>query len=178
QQIEGAGGVAQPNAVLSCCGGEHADEARAAADRFDGETAPELEPAADLECLPAVDGNEAHALAAQPIEGWKTTFDQKLDEIGIGAMLRYSRHVVENLPGGGGAEIRALDFRRREIWHQRFDIVDAVIDDADRAGGETAIAAGLLLRRRFDHEHARATLPRRERRAERGIAGPHHDHIG
>ena len=46
-------------------------------------------------------------------------------------MLRYMRHVVEELLGGVGAKIRALDFRRREVGDERLDVIYAVIDDAN-----------------------------------------------
>jgi hypothetical protein len=164
--------------VLLRRGGEHGDEARPAADCFHREPAPELEPAADLERLPAVDRNKSYALAAQPIERREAMRDQKLDEVGIGAMLRHQRHVVEKLCGGVGAEIRARDFRRREIGHERLDVVDAVIDHADRTGSEAAVAAGFFFRRRFEHEHTGASFLRRERGTERGVAGADNDHIG
>ena len=157
--------------------GLHLHETRTAADGFDGQPAPELELAVDLERLPAVDRNEPDAFLAQPVQRIETARDQKLDQIGIGAVLRHPRHVVEELVGRVGAEIRGIDFRWRQVGHQRLDVVDAVIDDADRAGGEAAVAAGLVLRRRLEHQHLGALLLRRQRRAERRIAGADDDHI-
>ena len=155
----------------------HLDQARAAADRFDRQAAPELELAVDLERLPAVDRDEAHALVAHPVERVEALGDQQLDQIGIGAVLRHARHVVEELVGRVGAEIGLAISCAREIGDQRLDVVDAVIDDADRAGGEAAVAAGLVLGRRFEHQHPGALLLRRQRGAERGVAGADHDHI-
>ena len=70
-----------------------------------------------------------------------------------------------------------VDFGGGEVGHQRLDVVDAVIDDADRARGEAAIAAGLILRRRLAHHDLGALLLRSERRTERRIAGADHNHI-
>ena len=105
--------VADLDAALLGGFGEHVDEAGTAADRFHGEAAPELELAVDLERLPAVDRDEAHALLAHPVERVEALRDQKLDEIGIGAVLRHPRHVVEELVRGVGAEIGGVDLRLR-----------------------------------------------------------------
>ncbi len=59
----------------------------------------------------------------------------------------------------------------------RLEIVDAVIDAAERAGGEARIAAHQLLRRALEHQHAGALLARGERRTERGIARADDDDI-
>ena len=154
--------------------GEHVDEAGTAADRFHGEAAPELELAVDLEGLAAIDRNEAHALLAHPIERIEALRDQKLDEIGIGAVLRHPRHVVVELVRGVGAEIGGVDLGLGEVGHQCLDVVDAVVNDADRAGSETAVAAGFLFRCGLQHHHLGALFLRRKRRAERRIASTHH----
>src|SRR6202034_164879 len=122
-------------------------EARSAADRFQRKSAPDPEPAVDLECLATIDRNKTHALLAHPIEGREAFRDQKLDEIGIGAMLRQTGHVVVELLRRIGTEIRALHLGRSEIGDKGLDILDAIIDHADRAGGEAAVATRLLLRR-------------------------------
>ena len=141
--------IANFDAALLCRFGKLGDKARSAADGFDRQAAPKLEFAVDLEGLAAIDRNEPHALLPHPVQRIETLRDQKLDEIGIGAVLRDARHVVKELVGGVGAEIGGFDFRGREIGHQRLDVVDAVIDDADRAGGEAAVAAGFVFGRRF-----------------------------
>src|SRR5262249_37335822 len=69
------------------------------------------------------------------------------------------------------------DLLRREVGHQRLDVVDAVVDHPYRSGGEAAVAAGFLLRRRLQHQHLGALLLRRERRAERRIAAADDDDI-
>src|SRR5262245_6486441 len=68
QEVERAGAVANFDAALLRRLGEHVDEAGAATDRLYGQPAPELELALDLERLPAIDRDEAHALLAHPVE--------------------------------------------------------------------------------------------------------------
>src|SRR5438034_5133760 len=92
-------------------------------------------------------------------------------------MLRHARHVVKELVGGVGAEIRGGDLRLGKVGDQHLDVVDAVIDHADRARGEAAVAAGFVLRRRLQHQHRGALLLRRERRAKRGITGTDDDYV-
>src|SRR5215208_1510077 len=157
--------------------GQHVDEAGAAADRLHRETAPELELALDLERLPAVNGNEAHALLAHPVERVEAARDQKLDQVWIGAVLRHPRHVVVELVGGVGAEIGGVDLSLGEVRDQRFDVIDAVIDNADRAGGEAAVATRFFLRSRLKHHHLGALLLRRQRRAERCVARAYHHYV-
>ena len=60
-------------------------------------------------------------------------------------MLRDPRHVVEELRRRIGAKIGAGNLGRTQVRHQRVDVVDAVINDADRAGGKAAVAARTLL---------------------------------
>ena len=52
-----------------------------------------------------------------------------------------------------------------------------VLGDAHAAAGVGAVAAALLPRGAFEHQHLCAVLLRRQGRAQRGIAGPHHDDI-
>ena len=148
----------------------HGDEAFAAADGFDGEPAPELEAAFDLERLAAIDRHEADALLAHPVERVEAARDEQLAQIGIGAELGDARHVVEELVLRVGAEIGGVDFRLRKIGDQRLDVVDAVIDDAHGARGEAAVAAGFFVGRGFEHEHGGALLARGERCAIGGVA--------
>ncbi len=107
----------------------------------------------------------------------ETAGDQKLDQVGIGAMLGDARHVVEELVLRVGAEIGGGDLLLGKIGDQLLDVVDAVVDHAHRAGGEAAVAAGLVLRRRLQHAHRGALLARRQRGAEGGVAGADDDDI-
>ena len=98
--------------------------------------------------------------------------DQELAQIGIGAELGDARHVVEELILRVGAEIGGVDFGLREIGNQRLDVVDAVVDDAHRARGEAAVAAGFVLGRGFEHQHGGACLARGKRRAKAALPPP------
>src|SRR5262245_14432893 len=157
--------------------GEHLDETGSAPDRLDGEAAPELELALDLERLAAIDRDEAHVLGAQPAEGVAASGHQQLDQVGIGAILRHPRHVVEKLLLRIGAEIGGGDFLLRQIRHQRLDVFDAVVNDPHRSRGEPAVAAGFLLGRCLQHQHRRALFARRQRRAKGRVAAAHDDDI-
>ena len=109
EEAERARAIANLDAALCGGVGEHLDQARSAADRLDGEAAPELEFAFDLERLPAVDRDEAHAFIAHPTEGVEASCHQQLDQIGIGAILCHPRHVVEKLLSRIRAEIGGGD---------------------------------------------------------------------
>ncbi len=144
---------------------------------FDREPAPELELAVDQVGLPAPDRVELHALAMQPAHRVARAADQPVAQVAVGAVLRDAEHVVVELIGGVGAEVGAVDLVLGQVRHDRLQIVDAVVDAAERAGGEPRVAAHQLLRRALEHEHARAFLARRKRSAKRRIAGADHHHI-
>ena len=169
--------VANSDAALGRGLGKHLDEAGAATHGLDGQPAPELELAVDLEGLAAVDRNETHTLVAHPAERIEASGDQELDQIRVGAVLRHARHVVEKLLLGIGAEIGGRDLLFGQIRHQRPDVIDAVVNDPNRSGGEPAIAAGFILRRRFQHQHRRALFLRCQRGAKGRVAATHDDDI-
>ena len=153
------------------------DQPGTAAPGLDGEPAPELELAVHLEGLAAPDRREAHPLLAHPEEGVARPRDQELDHVGIGAVLGDPGHVVIELVLGVGAEIGVGDFLVGEVGHQRLEVVDPVIDHPHRARGEARVAARLVLVRALQHQHAGAVLLRRQRRADRRVAGADHDDI-
>ena len=68
-----------------------------AAYRLDGEPAPELELAADVECLPAPRRGEAHADGAHPGHRRKAVSDQNFRQVRVAAVFGEARHVVEEL---------------------------------------------------------------------------------
>ena len=144
------------------------DQARPAAPGFHREPAPELELALDLVGLPAPDRREPHALALQPAHAVARAVDEPLAQLAVGAVVGDAEHVVEELVGRISAEVALRDLLRRKVGHDRLEVVDAVIDAAERAGGEARVAAHQLLRRALDHQHARAAArappaPRRTR---------------
>ena len=153
------------------------DQARPAALGFHREAAPELELAVDQIGLAAPDRIELHALAVQPAHRVARAADQAVAQFAVGAVLGDAEHVVVELVLGVGAEVGAVDLVLGEVRHDRLEVVDAVVDAAEGAGGEAGVAAHQLLRRALDHEHLGALLRRRLRRAERRVAGTDHHHI-
>ena len=153
------------------------DEARAAALGLDREAAPELELAVDQIGLPAPDRVELHALLVQPAHRVARAADQAVAQLAVGPVFRDAEHVVVELVGGVGAEVGAVDLVLGQVRHDRLEVVDAVIDAAEGAGGEARVPAHQLLRRALDHQHLGAVLGRRQRRAERRISGADHHHI-
>ncbi len=150
---------------------------RTTAPRLDGEPAPELEAAVDLECLASVDGHEAQTVGPQPHERRLAAAHQQFHEIGIGAVLRDARHVVEELVFRIRTEVGARDFLIRQVGHQRTEIVHAVVREADGTRGEPGVAAGLVLGRAFQDDHVHTRFARRERGAHRSVARTHHDDV-
>src|SRR5262249_7724888 len=171
EQRNRAGLVEHLNALARRRLVQRLDEPRPAARGLDGEPAPELELAADLERLPTVDRHETHALTTQPLQRRVAPPHQELDEIGIAAMLGDARHVVEILVLGVGAEVRGALLLLGKIGNELDEIVDGPIGDTDRAGRERRVSAALGERRALEHGDARARFARGERRTQRGIAG-------
>ena len=123
---------------------ERVDQAGTPTPRLDGEPAPELEFAVDLEGLAAVDGHETHALRPQPLEGRVAAPNQELDEVRAGAVLGDPRHVVEELVLAVGPEIGVAPLLLGEVGHQLEEVLDPIVGDADGAGREGRVAAALL----------------------------------
>ena len=136
------------------------DQARPAAHRLDGEAAPELELAADLERLPPPGGGEAHAALSHPLRRGQALLHQDLGEVGIAAVLGQPRHVVEELLLGVGAEVGVRDLLGREVRDQRLQVFRPGVDKAEQARGEARVAAGFLLRRSFQNQYSFCSIPR------------------
>src|SRR5207302_824934 len=88
---------------------------------------------------------KAPRAGAPPGDGRQAVVDQRLDEVRMSAVLRYPRHVVEELVARIGAEIGALLLRDRKVGDGALVIREPVIDEADGAGGVAAVAAALLM---------------------------------
>jgi hypothetical protein len=140
--------------------------------------APEFELAVDLVGLPAEPGLQLDALLRHPGRGLEAVAHEHLAQLGVGAILRHLEHVVEVLVFGVGAEIDVREILVGERRQHGDQVLDAAIGKTKGTAGEVRVAAALFERRRLQHEHARAILVRRDRRAERRIAGPDHKHIG
>ena len=153
------------------------DEPGTATPGLHRESAPEPEAPADPERLAAVGGLEADPLAPHPHQGVEAVLDEGLDQVRMAAVTGDARHVVVVLIAGVAPEIGVLDLPFREIHHLD-EIIDAVERDPHRARGVAAVPPALGFGGRFEHDHLRALLPRRQRGAHRRVAGPGHDHVG
>ncbi len=150
----------------------------AAAPRFHREAAPELELAVDLVGLPAVDRDEPDALFLHPEHRVLAARDKDFAQVGIGPVFRHAAHVVEKLVLRVSAEIGIGDLLVGEVRHQRAQVVDAVVDASERAGRKSAVAAGFLLRRTFEHQNGNPMLGGGVCGAERSIAGADDHDVG
>ena len=140
--------VVDGDARLRCGLVESADETRPAAPGLDREPAPEAEaPVLPPECLAAVARLKAHALPAHPRERGVAAGDELLNEVGVGAVLGESRHVVVVVGLGVGAEIGLRPARARRGRASARGANGAVEDRPHGAGGIAAVAAALVFRR-------------------------------
>jgi len=153
QQLEGARAVNHGYFVLECDLGERVNQAGPAAYGFNRQPAPELEHAVDLVGLPSPDRHEADTFVTHPQHGRLAALDQNFAQVRIGAIFGDAAHVVEKLFLGVGAEVGLRHLLVGEIRHQRAQILNAVINAAERTGGEPAVAAGLFRGRAFQHQH-------------------------
>ena len=152
------------------------DEPRSAAPRCERRTAPEGVLAVDFERLPAELRQPAHAFVLHPVHGRLAAANQKLAQVGIGAVLRDARHVVEELVFGVGAEV-ALHLFFAQIGRERAYVFRAVVDEAHQAFGVRAVAAALVLRGALEQQHFRAFVAGRYRRAQRRVSAADDDDV-
>src|SRR5262249_58202043 len=125
----------------------------------------------------APDGCEPHPFGPHPAQRLAALSDQRFGQLWIGAVLSDAIHVVEELILGIRTKIGLGDLLLGEIRHERLEVLDAVVDAAHGAGGEAAIAAGLLLRRAFEHEHRHALLASCQRCTQGALAAAATHHI-
>jgi hypothetical protein len=150
------------------------DQPRPAAPDLDRQAAPELEAAVHLEGLAAVARLEAHALVPHPAESRAALLHQKLDQIGIAAVLGDPPHVVVVLLGAVTAEVGAGDLCFAQFRHELAQVIDPVEGDPHGACRETAVAACLVFRRPLQDQHRGTAFPGREGGTEGGVAAADH----
>ena len=163
---------------LALLGGleEALDQPRPAAPGFEREPAPEHELALVLEGLARIHRRKADALAAHPQEGLLALGDEQFGHVGVAAVIGQPAEIVVIFVGRIGPEIAGRELGFGEVAELQ-EVVDAVIDKAQRARGITAVAAALVKRRGFEHQNPSPLPARRQRRAHAGIAGPDNDDI-
>ena len=152
------------------------DQPRPAAPGFERQPAPEDELALVLEGLARIHRGKADALAAHPEQRLLALGDQQLGHVGVAAIVGEPPKVVVVFVGGVGAEIAGRELGLAELAELQ-EVVDAVIDKAQRARGIAAVAAALVEGCGFEDEDAGPLPAGRQCRAHAGIAGPDDDDI-
>ncbi len=155
---------------------QRVDQPRSAARHLDGDAAPKLEPAIDLERLPTIDGHESNALRFHPLHGTEALGHQSFDKIWIAAILCDSAHIIEILIGRVLAEIGDLSFLLGKI-NELFNILDTVVYDSHATGGELAVAATLVLWRAFEYQDIGSVFARRQCRTQCGVTRSDDNHV-
>ena len=163
--------------VLACDLGPAFDQARSAAPGLHRQPAPEFEHAVDLVGLAPPDRHKAHPLVTHPKHGCLAARDQQFAQVWIGAVFGDTAHVVEEFFFSVGAEIGLRHFLVGKIRHQCAQVFDAVIDAAERAGGEAAITTGLVLGRALQHQDRDTAFGRGKGCTKRRIAGADDDNV-
>ena len=102
--------------------------------------------------------------------------DEDLGQVRVGAVARQPVEVVEEFLARVGAEIAVGGFLVADVGDAP-QVLERGVGEAHHAAGEAAVAAGLVLGRRFQHRDRGALVLRRQRRAQRRIALADHDHI-
>ncbi len=129
------------------------------------EASPELEFAVDLIGLPPQARLQLHALPHHPLRGVEAAAHQDFREIGIAAMLRQGKQVVEEILLRIRAEVHVIEVLLGQRRQHGDEIIYARKREPEGAAGEMRVAATLLERRSFEHQHARPALVRRDRGA-------------
>ena len=156
---------------------ERLEQFRPAAPDVQGEAAPELEFAVDLVGLASEARLQLHALPRDPLRGVEAAAYQDFGEVGIGPELGQGEQVVEELLFRVGSEVDVGQVFLGQRGQDGGEIVDAAEREPEGAAGEMRVAAPLLVRRGFEHQHARAVLVCRYRGAKGGVAGSDHEDI-
>ncbi len=150
---------------------------RAAAQQVAGETSPELELAVHVERLTTQGGLEAHAMLGQPNRRLVAVGDQNIGEVRVGTPLGQAADIVDILLAGVGAEIDIGEVEIGDVRREAQEVVNALIDEAERAAGEGGVAGTRAFGRGLEHHHRGAALPGGERRIHRGIARADDDDV-
>ena len=158
---------------------ERLEQLRAAAPDVQRKAAPELELAVDLD-RPGARGPAAASRPAAPptlpCRGCRAPgFPRDRDRSGIASARTGRRRTAPACRCRSRCSVEIFLRQRRQ---HRDEIVDAAKREAERAAGEMRVAAALLERSGLQHQHPRAVLVRRDRGAQRGVAGPDHENVG
>ena len=155
----------------------HVDEPGAAAHRFEHEPAPEPELVADLVRLAAEHRDPADAAIAHPPHGRLRLADDQHREVRVRLVLGDAHQVVVEVVLGVRIDFHDGLLLVGEVAHDLAELLERLEGEAEAARGEEAVAAAPRLGRLLEDEDARAVLLRGQRRAHRGVAAAHHDHV-
>ncbi len=97
--------------------------------------------------------------------------------IGIAAAAAGRVEIGQVLRLGVGAEVGAGAILGGQLRRHSHQVADAVVGESHRRHGEAAVAAVLALGGALEHGDASAALARRERRAQRRVAGAYDDDV-
>src|SRR5579872_1054626 len=174
---EGRGLVEHLDAFAGAARMERLHQLLAAAPDVACQAAPELEFAVDIERLAVEAELKPDTLFAHPAPGLKAAGDEEFGEVGVGAPFGEAADIVVILLGGIGADIDIAELMLADVGDELRQIVEAVIDDAERPAGKGRVAARRLLRRNLQHQHRGAVFLGAERGAGRRVAGADDDDV-
>ena len=144
-------------------------QARPAAVDHQWKASEELAPAVDDGRLGAVVRHEFHPLPPQPNHALEALRDQRFAELGIRAIAGDAVEVVVKLLDRVAIPVGVLRLVVGNLG-ELLQILHRTVGEAHDTARETAVAPRLVDRRGFEHRDAGASVSRRERRAQRGIA--------
>ena len=177
-QFAQAGVVAHRNAVALGGLEQEIDQAPAAADRLHRHAAEEVLDTVHHIGLPLEHRNPAHALLAHPDHGVARAFHQQIDQVGLRQVLGHLHQIVGINLRRERRDVHLLRLGLRQIGQDiRPQVFDAIVNEAESAGGEGGIAAAILLAGLLQHQYLRPLLLGGQSGAQRGIARANHDHV-
>jgi len=96
---------------------------------------------------------------------------------GVGAPFGQAADIVVILLGCVSADIDIRKLVLAQVWDELSEVVEAMIDEAERPAGEGRVAAGRFLGRDLQHQHRDAVLARAQGRAGRRVSGADNDDV-
>ena len=155
-------------------------QAFAAAPGFRSQAAPEFVACTVIHFirLTAVARLKLHALFTQPHHGVVAAADEDFAQVRIGLFLRDACHVIKVGIGCVGAVVVGFLFFGRELWNDFGQLIDVVKHHAHQPAGVAAVAAAIILRRGFEHDHGGALFTGGEGGAGGGVTGANDDNVG
>ena len=121
-------------------------------------------------------GLKTHALVTQPYQRLEAAVDGMFNQIGMAAILRDARHVVEKVFRGVTPELDVLHIVIAKI-DDFGQVIHIAIHHPHAAACVRGVAAACVLGRRIQHEHASTLFACGQRCTAGRITGADHNHI-